>query len=172
MTIDELLKAAALPRGADKGESPRPGMKRIYLHAGQLYASAERTEIVTILGYCVAVCLHDARHGIGGLNHFMLPMDGPTMSSRYANHAFDLLLKQLLALGASRARMEAKIFGGASLLTTAAESEADLGARNVLAARTRLAQERIPVVAEDTGGRHGRKLSFVTSDGAAQVKQV
>src|SRR5260221_7052197 len=103
------MNASALPRGADKGELPRPGLKRIYLHAGQLYASAERTEIVTILGSCVAVCLHDARHGIGGLIHFMLPMDVPTMSSRYANHAFYLLLKQLIGLLASLDPMSPKI---------------------------------------------------------------
>jgi chemotaxis protein CheD len=144
----------------------------MYLHAGQLYASAERTEIVTILGSCVAVCLYDAWRGIGGLNHFMLPMNGPTISSRYANHAFDLLVQQLVALGASRPRIEAKIFGGASLLNTGTASEWDLGARNVAAARSRLAGERIPIVAEDVGGRRGRKLLFVTSDGAAEIRQV
>jgi chemotaxis protein CheD len=172
VTLDELLKASPFPRGEQKGDGSSPGVKRIYIHAGQIYASAERTEVVTILGSCVAVCLYDAARGVGGLNHYMLPMNSPTVSSRYANHAFDLLLRQLLALGAGRGRMEAKIFGGASMLTTAAPSETDLGTRNILAARVRLEQERIPIVAENVGGHHGRKLLFITSDGAAQVKQV
>lgn len=172
MTLDELLKTSPLPRGEQKAEGTSPGAKRIYIHAGQIYAAAERTEVVTILGSCVAVCLYDAARGVGGLNHYMLPMNGPTISSRYANHAFDLLLQQLLALGAGRGRIEAKIFGGASMLTTATPSETDLGTRNVLAARSRLEQEGIPIVAEDVGGHHGRKLLFVTSDGTAQVKQV
>jgi chemotaxis protein CheD len=129
-------------------------------------------EIVTILGSCVAVCLFDAARGIGGLNHFMLPVDNSTVSARYAGHAFDLLLKQLLALGANRVRLEAKIFGGASLLNEGVVSENDLGARNIAAARSRLAQECIPIVAEDVGGRHGRKLIFVTATGDAQIRQV
>jgi len=147
-------------------------MRRVYLHAGQLYASDQRVEIATILGSCVAVCLYDVARGIGGINHFMLPMDGATLSARYANHAFDLLVRQLVALGTSQSRLQAKVFGGASMLQEGAITEHDLGARNVVAARARLAQEQIPLVAEDVGGRHGRKLLFITSTGGAQVKQV
>jgi chemotaxis protein CheD len=58
------------------------------------------------------------------------------------------------------------------MLTTAGPSDTDLGTRNILAARSRLEQERIPIVAEDVGGHHGRKLLFITSDGTTQVKQV
>jgi len=174
MTIDELLKNSGIAHGASRKsiDAAPDGMKRIYLHAGQLYASDQRVEIVTILGSCVAVCLYDAARGIGGINHFMLPMDGAAVSARYANHAFDLLVRQLVALGTSQSRLQAKIFGGASMLREGAITENDLGARNVVAARTRLAQEQIPLVAEDVGGRHGRKLLFLTSTGGAQVKQV
>lgn len=174
MTLDELLKNSGIAHGGDRKtvDVTPDGTRRIYLHAGQLYASDEKVEIVTILGSCVAVCLYDAARGIGGINHFMLPMDSPTVSARYANHAFDLLVRQLVALGASRARFQAKMFGGASLLKEGAVSETDLGARNVETARARLAQEQIPLVAADVGGRHGRKLIFITSTGGAQVKQV
>ena len=175
MSIDELLKASGMAHGKTaEAKGGGEGFRRLYLHAGQLYASAERMEIVTILGSCVAVCMYDAARGVGGLNHFMLPMDSPTVSSRYANHAFDMLLKQLIALGAARARLEAKIFGGASLLKEgdATPTENDLGARNIAAARMRLAQENIPLVAEDVGGRQGRKLVFETATGIAQVRQV
>lgn len=174
MTIDELLKSSGIAHGAGRQsvDAAPDGMRRVYLHAGQLYASDQGVEIVTILGSCVAVCLYDAARGIGGINHYMLPMDGPAASARYANHAFDLLVRQLAALGTSQSRLQAKIFGGASMLREGAISENDLGARNVAAARARLAQEQIPLVAEDVGGRHGRKLLFVTSTGGAQVKQV
>jgi chemotaxis protein CheD len=174
MTLDELLKNSGIAHGpARKGVDVTPdGMRRVYLHAGQLYASDQRVEVVTILGSCVAVCLYDAARGIGGINHFMLPMDGTAVSARYANHAFDLLVRQLAALGASQSRLQAKVFGGASILGEGAITENDLGARNVAAARARLVQERIPLIAEDVGGCHGRKLLFDTSTGGAQVKQV
>jgi chemotaxis protein CheD len=169
MTLNELLRSSGLPRHEATAESN--GRPRVYLHAGQLYASDRPAEIVTILGSCVSVCLFDAARGIGGLNHFMLPTDSLTPSPRYMRHAMDILLQQLTAFGAKRSRLEAKIFGGASVLKNG-ETVLDLGARNIDAARVRLAQEQIPIVAEDVGGDRGRKLVFVTSDGTALVKQV
>lgn len=169
MTMDELLRSSGLPRT----EPPREvsGRRKVYLHAGQLYASDEPTEIVTILGSCVSICLFDDTCGVGGLNHFMLPTESTTISPRYLRHAMDLLLRQLTAFGAKRSRLQAKLFGGASVLKNG-DTGTDLGARNVEAARARLAQEGIPVVAEDVGGDRGRKLVFVTSDGTALIKQV
>lgn len=169
MNLDELLRSSGLPRSERTSENG--GRRKVYLHAGQLYASDESTEIVTILGSCVSVCLFDVSAGVGGLNHFMLPTDSTNPSPRYQRHAMDLLLQQILAFGAKRSRIEAKMFGGASVLKTG-DTGLDLGARNIEAARERLAQERIPIVAEDVGGLHGRRLVFITSDGAAFIKQV
>jgi chemotaxis protein CheD len=175
-TIDDLLRSSGLPRSESAhppgGVGPNADVRRFYLHAGQLYAAGEPTEIVTILGSCVAVCLFDAARAIGGVNHFMLPGAGPTPSPRYAKDAVELLLSQLVALGARRNRLEAKLFGGASVLKLGTDSGRDLGARNIEAARLKLAEERIPVVNEDVGGNRGRKLLFSTGDGTALVKQV
>jgi len=170
MTVDELLRSSGLPR-----TEPSPnanGRRKVYLHAGQLYASAEPTEIVTILGSCVSVCMFDRARGIGGLNHFMLPTDGTTASPRYARSANEMLIAQLVALGAGRSRLEAKIFGGASVLKTGGDVGTDLGMRNIEAARAHLAQEKIPILGEDVGGVRGRKLVFFTGDGTALIKQV
>jgi chemotaxis protein CheD len=170
-SIDELLKSSGLPR-CDAAPANGDGVRKFYLHAGQLYASAEPTEIITILGSCVSVCLYDAVRGVGGVNHFMLPGESPTPSPRYAKNAVDLLLAQLTALGARRSRIEAKLFGGASVLKIGPDSSRDLGVRNIDAARVKLAEERIPVVSEDVGGIRGRKLVFSTADGTALVRQV
>jgi chemotaxis protein CheD len=168
VNLAELLESSGVPRTeATNGD----GRQRVYLHAGQLYASAESTEIVTILGSCVSVCLFDTARGVGGLNHFMLPNESTNVSPRYARHAMDMLLAQLIAFGAKRSRLEAKVFGGASVLKTG-DSGLDLGLRNIEAARARLVQEQIPIVAEDVGGNRGRKLVFITSDGTALIKQV
>jgi chemotaxis protein CheD len=171
MTLNELLQSSGVPRYEVAEETNGNGRAKVYLHAGQLYASDKPTEIVTILGSCVSVCLFDAASGIGGLNHFMLPTDSLTPSPRYARHAMDMLLQQLTAFGAKKARLQAKLFGGASVLKTG-ETGMDLGGRNIEAARQRLALEKIPIVAEDVGGIRGRKLVFVTSDGMALIKQV
>lgn len=166
--IDELLKSSGLTRT----ENISGNGSRFFLHAGQLYAAGEPTEIVTILGSCVSVCLYDAARGVGGANHFMLPGKASTPSPRYATNAVELLLEQLLALGARRSRLEAKLFGGASMLKLGTESSGDLGTRNIEAARVELAEKRIPIVSEDVGGTRGRKLVFSTADGTVLVKQV
>jgi chemotaxis protein CheD len=169
--IDELLKSSGLIR-PEHAPASRGSDARFFLHAGQLFATGEPTEIVTILGSCVSVCLFDAARGVGGANHFMLPGQASIPSPRYAKDATDLLLAQLFALGARRSRVEAKLFGGSSMLKLGTESNGDLGARNIEAARLKLAEERIPVVSEDVGGIRGRKLVFSTADGSVLVKQV
>jgi chemotaxis receptor (MCP) glutamine deamidase CheD len=80
----------------------------------------------------------------------------------FADHATRLLLQRVLALGAERGHLRAKLFGGACAL----------GACNVEVARERLAAERIPVVAEDTGGDLGRKLIFEGQTGSAWVRAI
>lgn len=169
MSIDDLLRSSGLPRA----EAPATAdARKFYLHAGQLYASAEPTEIVTVLGSCVAVCLYDVSRAVGGVNHFLLPGAGPTPSPRYAKDAVEMLIAQLVAFGARRSRLEAKLFGGAAVLRMGADSGRDIGSRNIEAARAELTAGRIPVVSEDVGGDRGRKLVFSTADGTALVRQV
>lgn len=169
--IDTLLRNSGLPltNGKPVDES---GTRRFFLPAGQLYATDEATDIITVLGSCVSVCLYDSEKGVGGANHFMLPGASATPNPRYATNAFDLLLAQLLSLGARRNRIEAKVFGGASMLRLGTEATRDLGSRNIEAARCRLEEERIPVVSEDVGGNRGRKLVFSTGDGTVLLRQV
>lgn len=170
MSLQLLLDRSGLVRSEPRGNTD-DGLPRVYLHAGQLYAAAVSTEIVTILGSCVSICLFDAARGIGGINHFMLPTDSLAPNPRYVRHATDMLLEQLDALGARRSRLEAKLFGGAAVLKLG-DPAADLGTRNVEAARARVAEERIPIVEECVGGDRGRKLTFITSDGTSRIRQV
>lgn len=147
----------------------------VFLHAGQLIASAEPLTVVTILGSCVSACVWDPVLRIGGLNHFMLPGPGPAdaANGRYAAGAFDELLLRLFTAGADPRRLQAKLFGGGCILAAPGRAPGtDLGAKNIAAARERLAHEQIPVVAEDVGGSRGRKLIFRTDDGTAHVKLV
>ena len=94
--------------------------KEITLHVGGVHASAEPTVITTLLGSCVAVCLWDARPGVGGMNHFMLPegsAHGPTdEATRFGVHAMDRLVGEMVKLGGVPTRFVAKVFGGASVL--------------------------------------------------------
>jgi chemotaxis protein CheD len=158
------------PAGALWTSSPLRVAKRVYLAPGQLFASSEPVQATTILGSCVAVCLWDLDAGIGGLNHFLLP-EGAPPGPRFAAQAVPLLVSKVVQLGASPARLRAKLFGGACVLDAFRVSQA-LGARNVEAARQLLAAAQIHVVAEDVGGDLGRKLVFEVQTGSAWIRAI
>ncbi|MDB4907043.1 MAG: cheD [Gemmatimonadetes bacterium] len=181
--------AIAMPMARSRAElrTPSPGtpvafapavaqdVPTIYLHPGQLHATlAERCTITTILGSCVAICLHDSAKRAGGMNHFLLagpPPDG-TASTRYAPSAMRVLLERMLALGADLSRMDARIVGGANVLSAFANSEAHLGMRNVEVARELVQAAGIRVIAEDVGGTRGRKLVFTPGTGTLWVQRI
>jgi chemotaxis protein CheD len=151
-------------------ESAQSCPSKLYLAPGRLYASADRVCVTTILGSCVAVCLYDPDRHVGGINHFLLPFGFP-LSPRFGDAAVPLLIESVLAKGAHRPSLRAKLFGGACVLE-AFRSEDPLGAQNVRVARARLQAEHIPIVAEDTGGDHGRKLLFELQTGDAWVRAI
>ena len=148
--------------------------QKVYLLPGELYASAERCQVTTILGSCVSVCLWDQRLHIGGMNHFLLPMwrEGGGRSTRFGDLAVRELLEKMLRLGSQRKNLQAKLFGGAALFHNAKPYETSLGAKNVEAAQMLMKQESIAIMAQDTGGSHGRKVVFNTDDGSAWSRQV
>jgi chemotaxis protein CheD len=173
-TMAELVGSDGGAAGGGDGPPAVGSGETAYVHVGQLYASAERRLVSTILGSCVSVCLWDPELGIGGLNHFLLPqcVQNGGSSSRFGNVAIAELFEQLQQLGAVRHRLKAKMFGGASVIDAFQSANASLGMQNVALARRLLADARIPIVNEDVGGTQGRKLVFQTHDGAAWVRHI
>jgi chemotaxis protein CheD len=147
---------------------------KAYLLPGQLYVSAEPCQIKTILGSCVAICLWDTRRAAGGMNHFLLPAsrEGQPASTRYADEAMRVLLDLLAGLRCRPPNLRAKIFGGAALFQSRDRYGISLGAKNVSAALTLLKVAGIPVVAQETGGAHGRRVVFNTDDGVAWAQRI
>jgi chemotaxis protein CheD len=151
------------------------GVETVYLHSGKFHVSATPCRISTILGSCVAVAVFDPVTGVGGLNHFLLPHGpfvAPAQAARFGNLAVPQLVEAVLAAGASRASLQAKLFGGACVLAAFRKPGGHLGTRNVEVAREMLKADGIPVVAEDVEGCSGRKLIFQTHDGVAWVRSL
>lgn len=176
MTIDDLLRGSALGSSFQRSPEAVPAVKRktMYLHAGHMFSTAESHDVTTILGSCVSVCITDPVAGVGGLNHYMLPWDigSEQGTPRFATFAVPHLLDDLVALGARRFRLQAKIFGGACVLREFQKSGNDLGLRNIEAAHRLLGEACIPIILEDVGGTHGRKLVYRTDDGSFQLKRL
>lgn len=147
--------------------------RRVYLLPGQLHTSAEPSQIKTILGSCVAICLWDKRRSAGGMNHFLLPASrGGEASLRYADEATRVLLEQLRVLGCRPPNLRAKIFGGSAILQNRNRYAASLGAQNVAVALQLMKEAGIPVIAQETGGAMGRRVIFNTDDGAVWAQKI
>jgi chemotaxis protein CheD len=120
--------------------------------------------MMTVLGSCVAVCMTDVESKTAGMNHFMLPDsaknslgDGSEIfnpSARYGAYAMELLINEMMRLGATRSRIQAWIFGGARVLA----GLSDIGQSNVDFAKKYLSAEKIAIAAQNTGGSLPRKL--------------
>jgi chemotaxis protein CheD len=163
-----VLASAATSSGA----GPTVVRHRVYLHPGQLHAAAEPTEVTTVLGSCVAVCLWDPEARIGGVNHYTLPapLGGSAPSPRFGEAAIEMLVQQVVALGGRGHHLQAKVCGGGNAFGKA--GGLSLGQKNVDVARERLAAHGIAVVAVHVGGTRGRKLIFQTDTGIAWVKRL
>lgn len=139
-----------------------------YVSQGEFLASRDPNETLsTVLGSCVAACLWDPVALIGGMNHFLLPNAGGAgdgVSSRYGINAMEMLINNMLKLGADRSRIRAKLFGGASM----SSNLADIGGLNARFARSFLATEEIPCVAASLGGSSARRITFHPTTGQAR----
>jgi len=137
--------------------------ERRYLQPGQLIVSATPSAITTILGSCVAVCLWEPQRGIGGMNHFMLPMG--SASPRFGPAAMEQLVARMREAGARLPLLRARVYGGASMFELPAAAQ--LGRQNAAMAHDFLQRRGIEIVESDTGGTRGRKLIFHTDEGTA-----
>jgi chemotaxis protein CheD len=138
---------------------------------GEYFVANEDIMIMTVLGSCISACIWDGRVRAGGMNHFMLP-DGDSADGfgRYGSYAMELLINQMLKLGARRETMQAKVFGGAQVM--AGFTSMNVGERNTKFVLDYLATERIPVVSQDVLDIHPRKVCFFPVTGKALVKRL
>jgi chemotaxis protein CheD len=136
---------------------------------GEYFVYAEDILIMTTLGSCIAACLWDRDARIGGMNHFMLP-EGDADSGRYGSYAMELLINEMMKKGATRATMEAKVFGGGQVID--GMSTMNIGERNTAFVIDYLKTERIPIMAKDVLGPYPRKVCFLPGSGKAMVKRL
>ena len=151
--------------------------KIITIHPGEYFSSFDDLYIATILGSCISIALFDPQIKLGGLNHFMLPTTwreniSPEEQGRFGNYAVELLLNDLYSKGAKKKNLKAKIFGGGNVLDTGTSSSNMTGINNINFAVTFLETERIPIVANDTGGIFPRKIYFHPQTAKVYLKRI
>lgn len=145
--------------------------KTITVVQGDYAVSADPHVVMsTVLGSCVAVCLFDARAGVGGMNHFLLAGSGAAKSAdlKYGVNAMELLINRVLRAGGERRNLQAKLFGGARMT----DHSRDIGRSNADFALEFLEREGIPCVSQSLGGDKARRVQFTPSTGAARQLQI
>lgn len=129
------------------------------------------------LGSCVGVVLYDPVVKIAGMVHIMLPdstkIKNNENKAKFADTGIEEMLNIVIKQGASRARLKAKIAGGAQMFAFSSENDLlRVGQRNAEAVKEELNKLRIPLVAEDTGKNYGRTIEFYPETGDLLVKAV
>ncbi|GAA3406607.1 chemotaxis protein CheD [Paenibacillus hodogayensis] len=132
----------------------------------------------TGLGSCVGVTLYDPKVKVAGMAHVMLPSsdiakEGNLNIAKYADTAIPELVRRMNRLGAANARLVAKLAGGAQMFAFQTTSDTmRIGPRNVESCKVQLRLLSIPVLAEDTGGNHGRTIEFHSESGILVLRTV
>jgi len=155
------------------------GLEAVKILPGQYYSARRDIAIVTVLGSCVSACLWDPETRTGGMNHFMLPgsvrgsrATGPASadSARIGIYAMELLINQLLKLGARRDRLVAKVFGGGCVLE--GMDRLNVGNLNGAFVIEFLREEGIPLLATDLYDDCARKVYFFPRTGKVLVRRL
>ena len=162
---------------ADLAKLPAKDIERLArnVQPGAWSVESEKP-LSTLLGSCVAVCLFDPALKIGGINHFMLPEMGRSKygdvdSMLSGNFAMEALLNALLGRGAKKPRLQAKAFGGGTIIATESSS-LSIGMRNADFTKEWLERESIRLVSSDFLGPWSRKILFLPESGDVFCKRL
>ena len=127
------------------------------------------------LGSCIGLAVHDAKAGVGGLLHFMLPdstidrgrsRENPWM---FADTGIPLMLERVCARGASKRRLTVRAAGGASMMDQ--ENIFNIGRRNYLAMRKILWKAGVMVHGEAVGGVRSRTVRLEIGTGKFLIQE-
>ncbi|WP_416068954.1 chemotaxis protein CheD [Vibrio furnissii] len=164
----------------DRFPNLKPNMPWVKVLPGGVYATAQEEIICTGLGSCVSACIWDEKAGVGGMNHFLLPFDTNAQlhhwkpneilstASRYGCYAMELLINQLINMGADRRGLKVKLFGGAQLMGF----QSLIGIKNVEFVLDYVKREHLNVQAQDLGGSEPRRVLFDPKSGKVWIKRI
>jgi chemotaxis protein CheD len=155
---------------------PDRNLPEVFLHPGEFFLAREPTLIWTILGSCVSVSFWSKKLGAGALCHSMLPRHpgspGQREGYRYMDYAIRDIALQFDKLGAKRAEVQVKLFGGADVLKRFKSSRPTVGTLNQEAAIEVLHEEGFDVTASSLGGKSGLKIFFDTGTGEVLLRRL
>lgn len=155
------------------------GLAHAHLKIGEGIVTSSDILISTVLGSCVSVTFFNARIGLAGIFHAMLPTEHGYRRAggepcKFVDSAIALIYEQFMRRGVKNSEIEIKLFGGAYSMdrvgTGDVRSIVDVGGKNVAVAREELKKRGLDIVRENVLGDRGRKLVFDTRTGEVWMK--
>ena len=116
------------------------------------------------LGSCVGIALYDSVTKITRNENI----------AKFADTGIEETVRLMLAKGANKKRIVAKIAGGADMFNMgrSAQTSFRVGESNVQAVKAKLKELDIPILAEDVGLNYGRTVIIKSEDGGFIIKSV
>ena len=137
---------------------------------GEYYVTTNNEIISTVLGSCVSACVRDIKHGIGAMNHFLLPLHKgeewsekiniDSLATRYGNFAMEHMINDVLKYGGQKKHLEFKVFGGSRVIS------------NIHFVLNYLTVEGFKVTAQDVGGINPRKILYYPQSVKVRGKKI
>lgn len=114
------------------------------------------------IGSCIAVIAYDAKRGIGGMAHIMLPGVAPVNKSsgektKYAADAIEVLVGQMAQLGSNNGDIEVVLAGGGNVLNRPDDTICKDNIRSTLEF---LSKHDVAVKVQAIGGTSRRSVSL------------
>lgn len=151
----------------------------VSLMPGELYIAKQPTVIKTILGSCVSVILYNKHNKITAISHAQLPYDkinhkcidncpikcntkvSEENRFKYVTCSTEYMLDKFSSLGIRHNEINAKLFGGASVLF-AHTNRKTIGMQNIETAYEMIRKFKLRLINKDTGGENGRTIYLHT----------
>ena len=140
------------------------------------FARGDSRIITYALGSCIGITFYDPLIKLGGLLHIMLParvdQNDPKVF-KYADSGIRETVRKLTAFGMMKNRTIVKIAGGAKMFEMKGSSNlGNIGQRNAAMVKQVLMEERMRIMAEDTGGTYARTMLLNVANGDVFVRTV
>ncbi|MDR2392244.1 MAG: response regulator [Planctomycetota bacterium] len=147
--------------------------EQVFLLPGEYHVSRIPCHMATLLGSCVAVCLHHETKPYAAMNHYLLavnPGGSEPEKGRFGDTSIENIVWLMKKLD-ENGKMTAKIYGGAAVVSHLGTTT-DIGGKNIEMARTILKRRGIPIVEEDVAGTRGRRIYYDTAANTVTVKTI
>jgi chemotaxis protein CheD len=127
------------------------------------------------IGTCIAAFIYDLVKMNFTMAHTVLPFQDDFINNRrsekmpgkFVDQAIKRMLTALSERGSKRRDLKAKLVGGATIFV----GSFNIGEDNIEAARTILKENKIPIIAEEVGGRRGRSVFSFNLDGSIEIRK-